>query len=226
VNSVSKSDDVTFYLTPGALPEPSAHVLARDLAARVSAPRRILVVGYGSGRNLAPLLDAGLAIDLCEGDVTRAAAAAQRYGASSRVRIFTALGSPDATTSIVPDCDGALSTHALLHGNAAGLATSIASIHGRLRGGAPFYTTLGSTRDPRFGRGLRIDAATFAPDTGTEAGVPHVFLSEREVRAMLRDFTIESLDEIDASEHVGAWAHEPEDAATIVHWFLRARRDD
>lgn len=201
-------------------------MLARDLAARVSAPRRILVVGYGSGRNLAPLLDAGLAIDLCEGDVTRAAAAAQRYGASSRVRIFTALGSPDATTSIVPDCDGALSTHALLHGNAAGLATSIASIHGRLRDGAPFYTTLGSTRDPRFGRGLRIDAATFAPDTGTEAGVPHVFLSEREVRAMLRDFTIESLDEIDASDHVGAWAHEPEDAATIVHWFLRARRDD
>jgi hypothetical protein len=200
-------------------------VLARDLAARVFASRRVLVVGYGSGRNLPPLLAAGLAIDLYEGDITRAAAAARRFAASSKVRILTALGSPDAANSTVPDCDGALSTHALLHGDAADLSAAIASIHARLRDGAPFYTTLGSTRDPRFGRGRRIDAATFAPDTGEEAGVPHVYLSEREVRAMLRDFTIESLDEVDASEHVGAWAHEPAEAATIVHWFARVRRD-
>ena len=194
-------------------------MLACDLAARVGAPGRVLVVGYGSGRNLAPLLDVGLTIDVIESDLTRAAAAAKRYGETSNVRIVTAAGAPTS-----PDCDGALSTHALLHGDAGTLGTSIASIAARLRDGAPFYTTLGSTRDPRFGRGVRIDAATFAPATGSEAGVPHVYLAEREVREMLREFTIDELDEVDAGEHVGAWAHEPGDAATIVHWFVRARR--
>ena len=210
---------MTFNLTPGARPAPSAHPLAHDLAARLHAPGRVLVVGYGSGRNLSPLLDAELAIDVIESDVTRAAAATQRYGETPEIRIATAFGASSG-----PDCDGALSTHALLHGDAATIGTSIASIAARLRDGAPFYTTLGSTRDPRFGRGKRIDAATFAPDTGSETGVPHVYLSERDVREMLRDFTIESLDEVDAGEHVGAWAHEAGDAATIVHWFVRARR--
>lgn len=210
---------MTLNLTPGARPEPSAHLLACELATRVCAPGHVLVVGFGSGRNLAPLLDARLTIDVIEGDVARATAATQRYGEVTAIRIVSTIGAASA-----PDRDGALSTHALLHGDTATLATSIAAIAARLRDGAPFYTTLGSTRDPRFGRGRRIDAATFAPDTGSEAGIAHVYLAEREVRKLLRDFTIDALDEVDAAEHVGAWAHAPGDAATIVHWFVRARR--
>ncbi len=218
---------MTLGLTPDALPEPSAHILARELATRVRAPGRILVMGYGSGRNLAPLLDAGLAIDLYELDVVRAAAAAQRYAASSMVRIVATLA-PEATErddADPRDCAGALSTHALLHGDTASLVARIAAISARLRNGAHFSTTLGSTRDPRFGRGRRIDAATWVPNTGDEAGVPHVYLAEGEIRTMLRDYIIESLEEVDAREHVGAWAHDPAGAATIVHWFVRARRN-
>jgi len=212
--------------TPGATPEPSAHVLAHELAARITAERdatpfaRILMLGIGSGRNLAPLLAAGLCIDVVEDDPERARAAATRFASEPRVRVARARYA--GPYPFEGRHAAALSTHALLHGDARAVAAALAAVRNRLGAGAPLYATLGSTRDPRFGAGRRIDDATFAPSNGAEAGVAHVYFDERGLRALLCDFEVESLAEVAAAEHVGRWAHDSGDAAHIVHWFVRA----
>ena len=64
--------------------------------------------------------------------------------------------------------------------------SALAAIRARLRPGAPLFATFGSTRDPRFGRGTRVDAATYAPDDGAESGVPHAFFDAERLRSMPR----------------------------------------
>jgi hypothetical protein len=118
---------------------------------------------------------------------------------------------------------GVLSTHALLHGTFQGLAQSIAALAEILEPGGSLMLTLGSTRDPRCGRGLRIDERSWAPTDGPEAGVPHVYCDEAAALALLSpQFEIVSLREVEAGELVGRWAHG--EGERIVHWFARGRR--
>lgn len=210
--------------TPSAAPAPSAHVLARELATRLTTnperPAHVLFLGIGSGRNLAPFLAAGLRIDALDDDEERVRTARARFASEPRVRTIGGRYD-DALPSRTP-YDGALSTHALLHGDERTVGGALAATHACLRAGAPLYATFGSTNDPRFGTGVRIDDTSYAPHDGPEAGVAHVYFDERRLRAILAGFTIESMIETAAAEHVGRWAHDETDASTIVHWFVRA----
>ena len=88
--------------------------------------------------------------------------------------------------------------------------------------GAPIYITLGSIHDERFGFGEALDEWTFAPGDGPEMGIPHAYFDRDTIVELLRGFTIESLEEVDARTIVGTWAHtgadEPPGAST--HWFV------
>ncbi len=210
--------------TPAAASAPSAHVLARALATRIAlksdaahAPR-VLVLGIGSGRNLPPLLAAGLHVDAVDDDAERVRILTARFAPDARVRVAHASYAGPFGAAY----DGALSTHAFLHGDERAARAALAATRRALRTGAPLCATFGSTIDPRYGSGRRIDGATFAPLVGPETGIPHVYFDESRLRAILEDFTIESIEETRAAEHVGTWAHDPGDAATIVHWFVRA----
>jgi hypothetical protein len=187
------------------------------------AGARLLLLGIGNGRNVPPFRAAGIRVDCIEADVERARVARSR--------------SPDGTPRIIvapydelPACevayDGALSTNALLHGRASQIARTVATVRERLAPDAFFFATFGSVRDPRFGVGTRIDEATFTPASGSEAGIPHAYFDERRLRALLERFTIESIVEASAAETAGTWAHATDEAATIVHWFVRSRRTD
>jgi hypothetical protein len=208
--------------TPTVPEAPPAHPLALDLAERLASGQgeRVLLLGIGSGRSVPPFLAIGARVDALEDDAERARAAAVRFAAEPRVRVVRAryVGPFPVAGGLM----GALSTHALLHGTPSSVAAAVAAVRNRLRPGAPFFATLGSTRDPRFGRGVRLDEATFAPETGGEAGVPHVYYDETRARALFAAFAVESLVETAAAETVGRWAHDDADAATIVHWFVRA----
>jgi hypothetical protein len=192
------------------------------LIAALAAGNRVLLLGVGSGRHIPPLLGAGLSVDVVEEDPARAAGAVKRWAATPRVRIARAryAGGP---VPFAFGFDGALATHALLHGDAARVAAALAAVGNRLRPGAPFNFTLGSTRDPRFERGKRIDAASWAPEDGDEAGVAHVYFDERGMRALLDSWDVIEVEEREAGATAGAWAH-PSGAGGLVHWFVRARR--
>jgi hypothetical protein len=120
--------------------------------------------------------------------------------------------------------DAGLSTHALLHGSRPRVAAALQAAAGALRPGAPFYFTLGSTADPRFGNGRRIDVDTWAAESGSEAGVPHVYFDEDGVRSLLGDLELLSLERHERGDSVGRWAHTDDEAERIVHWFVRARK--
>jgi hypothetical protein len=178
-------------------PHPLAQALIERLA-EAQAGARILDFGSGSGRNSDALLAAGFTVDSIP----------DRAPVPAEERIY----------------DAAISTHALLHGTPADTASALASIAAALREDAPLYATFASTRDARFGRGKQLDEHTFAPESGDEAGVPHVYFNETQLRALLSaHYEIESLEERHADAIVGRWAHSEQPAGT-VHWFAILRR--
>jgi len=217
------TDDDRYY--PGANEPPvTAHPLAEALAARLGTRAKplVLLLGIGSGRNVGPFVRAGIRVHAVEQDVARAEAAKRAFAANDRVRIVCArYGAP------VPErvrVAGALSTHALLHGTPAAIAGAVEAVRERLEKRGSFFVTLGSVRDPRFGRGTRIVEGAFAPTDGNEAGVTHSFFDEAGVRSLFRAFELEEAYEDCAAATVGTWAHEPGQASDIVHWYVKARR--
>ncbi|MGZ3496028.1 MAG: class I SAM-dependent methyltransferase [Vulcanimicrobiaceae bacterium] len=201
----------------------SVHPLAAGLISRL-APRpdtHVLELGTGSGRNTAALLEAGFSVTSIDDDHERTAAALERF-TGSRLNLVTA-----AYTQITgreQSFTAAISTHALLHGNALKVAAILFAVNRLLEPRAPFYATFGSKNDTRFGSGLRIDDDTFAPSDGAEQGVPHVYYDETQLRSALAPFfTIESLDEVAVDAVVGRWAHAQRPEGS-VHWFVRASK--
>ncbi len=175
-----------------------AHPLAISLIARLRAtPRaRVLEIGAGTGRNTEALRAAGLEIDSVA-DGTPIPARNDYY-------------------------DGALSTHALLHGTPGTIAASLEAIANSLKPGAPLHATFASVLDSRFGKGRRISRHVFAAEAGDEAGVPHVYFTGEELRSLLEArYDVESIQETAADDIVGTWAHR-EPLRGVVHWFVRA----
>src|SRR5579863_5306025 len=67
-----------------------------------------------------------------------------------------------------PHADGALSTHALLHGTSREVAALLREIGDRLSPGAPLFATFGSVRDSRFAAGRMVEPFVYAPEGGDE----------------------------------------------------------
>lgn len=205
---------------PDTLHEPP-HPLVAALAEALRAGSRVLVVGVGNGRHIPPLLKAGLHVDVVEEDAGRATTATERFTGEPSVRVERA--GYDGPIPFLRDYDGVVATHALLHGSPSTIAASLAAISKRMRRNALFHLTLGSSRDPRCGSGVMIDDATWAPESGPESGVPHVFFDEKAARALLSDWNVLSLDERSAAESAGRWVHAPAETATMIHWFARLK---
>jgi hypothetical protein len=157
-------------------------------------------------------------------------------GAGRNTRAFEAAGIPvvatrddDPYTQIPGDRDAfaaAFSSHGYLHGASAKVRAGIGELRRVLVQGAPIYITLGSIHDERFGFGEALDETTFAPGDGPEKGIPHAYFERDTIVELLRGFTIESLEEVDATNIVGTWAHDPdEELLPILHWFVVATRD-
>ena len=176
------------------------HPLARSLLEQIEPGSAILEIGAGSGRNLAALIATMKVIAIDDSDVS-----------------YDRLPFGDQSF------DAVLSTHALLHGTPAEIEATLHEIRRVARPRALIFATFASQRDARFGKGARIGPHSFAPTHGDEAGVTHSYFIERELRALLRDFTIERLEEVDVDRIAGAWAHRQTPLRDAVHWFATLR---
>ncbi len=155
-------------------------------------------------------------------------------GAGRNTRAFAAAGIPlvatadaDPYTQLPGGRDAyaaAFSSHGYLHGAVAKLRAGIAELRRVLRAGAPVAITLGSIQDARYGFGEALDEWTFAPGDGPEKGVPHAYFERAGVAELLHGFRIESLDDVDATEIVGEWAHPEDSPQRIFHWFVIATK--
>jgi hypothetical protein len=177
----------------GAAPE-GPHPLAVRLAAVLPHGARVL----GRGRSLPPLRDAGFALTI------------------------VAAGDEELHDANGP-FDGALSTHALLHGTPAAVAQRVAAFAARLAPRGLLHATFGSFADTRY-PGVVYADGSWAPAAGSEQGVVHASFDAAGLRALLRGFDIERGEEVAVAEIVGKWAHGADDAAPSVHWFVEARR--
>jgi hypothetical protein len=220
VNPLSKQRAVNDIDTPAKPPEPSPHPLALALIESLAAhpAPRIVLLGYGSGRNAPPLLQRQEAtITIVEADTARRTTAAERFAGNARVSVYASIAESHGAY------DAVLSTHALLHGTPATVRATIEALTHHLTPNAPLHITLGSKRDPRFGTGQKIAPDSYAPETGSETGVPHAYFDEPGIRNLLHSFTIEALEEASATESAGTWAHTESESATLRHWFIKAR---
>jgi hypothetical protein len=179
------------------------HPLALELIARIGphSSRRILELGCGRGRNTNALRQAGLDVEALPDD--KLVPAPSLSGARF---------------------DGALSTHGFLHGTPRTIIELLRFAASALKPNAPLYATFASTRDARFGQGTQIDEQTFAPASGDENGVAHVYYDGAALRSTLQPlFEIDSLEEVNVDAIVGRWAHARMPSGT-VHWFARVHR--
>jgi hypothetical protein len=199
--------------------EGTPHPLVTALLDAVPAGGRVLLLGVGSGRHVPPLLAGDLRIDVVDDEADRARAAAARFAGDARVRIEQARY--DSPLPFDATYDGALTTHALLHGTPATIAAVLQVVSARMRPAAPFHLTLGSRRDPRFESGTALDDSTRVAADGAEAGIPHAYFDEAGARRLLSGWEILSLEERSAAETAGRWAHAPSELASMVHWFAR-----
>jgi hypothetical protein len=188
-------------MPPASPLDAAPHPLAERLAARLRPGAAVLDAGTGGGRNARALEHAGLRV--------------------------SAASDADAYALLLPrgPFDGAIATHALLHGTPATIAALLGEIAGTLRANAFFCATFASTNDLRFGKGERLGARTFAPTSGDEIGVAHSYFDESAVRALLTpQFEIATLAEMQVDALAGRWAHPRNPLAGAMHWFVEARR--
>ncbi|GAC1498249.1 MAG: hypothetical protein NVS1B14_01180 [Vulcanimicrobiaceae bacterium] len=175
-----------------------AHPMAIAMASRLRRGAHVLEIGAGSGRNTRALRAAGM--------------------------VVTSIGNSRKPPAALPrhSFDGALSTHALLHGSPSDIAEGLEQIAAALKSGGLFFTTFASRKDARFGKGERLGPNTFAAATGDESGIAHSYFDGDEVRALLAGFKIESLREVEVDQIVGRWAHAKNPLRGAVHWFAIA----
>lgn len=186
---------------------PAPHPLAESLIKRLQSEPGSPVLDFagGSGRNGDALRRAGFAVVTVDDDA--AASTAPLAGVDERR--FAAI----------------ISTHGLLHGTAGAVGERLDPLAERLRAEGVLYATFGSVADARFGRGRRLDDATYVPTEGDETGVPHAFFDRARLQALLeRRFVVESLEERSVDAVAGAWAHRERPLARAVHWFAIARK--
>jgi SAM-dependent methyltransferase len=180
------------------------HLLAVEIASRLAGRPKARILDYcsGSGRNTAYLRAAGF-------DITAVS--------DSQAAEFDRSGGAAEFAGIV-------SSHGLLHGFASEIPARIEMLAGRLEPGGWMCATFGSQRDARYGSGMRLGDDTFAAVDGDEPGVAHAYVDEASLRRMLEPFfELESLNESDAGETAGSWAH-ASPLSDAVHWIVIGRR--
>lgn len=182
------------------------HPLAVELIAVLGAGgTRVIDFASGSGRNARALRAAGFEV--------------------------AEIGDADATALTIERTSGrfaaALSTHGLLHGTVEVIGALVEAIAAKLEPRGRLFATFGSVRDARFAQGLEIQRFVYAPLDGDERGVAHAFFDEPRLRALLEGrFALESVEERNADEIAGDWAHREKPLQSSAHWFVHARKRD
>ena len=77
---------------------------------------------------------------------------------------------------------GVLSWDAIHHNTIDSIRRTVNMVHDQLIPGGCFLLTLKSTKADSYGMGREIELGTYIRDDGVEAGVPHHFFTESEVR--------------------------------------------
>jgi tellurite methyltransferase len=185
--------------------------LADQLAAE--GRTRVLDIGCGVGRHTIYLASRGFEVTATD-NAPAAVAACRRNleqaGLTARVLEL------DMREFPFPDAyfDGVVSTQVIHHTYRATLERIIASITQKLAPSGFFVWAMPSPRHAEFAKGREVEPGTWVDENHREGPVPHHYCTEAEIRELLADYDIQSLEERQVQGR-------PEG---IRHWYVVARR--
>jgi SAM-dependent methyltransferase len=98
--------------------------------------------------------------------------------------------------------DAILAYNVIYHASRSEVIRIIATIRDALRPGGLFYGTFIDKNNPRFGIGREVERDTFVVDDGSEAGVPHYYIDESDLRELFGDFEILGIARLEQITHL------------------------
>lgn len=190
--------------------KPEPDVLSCATSLRLHGADTALDLGCGVGRHALAMAALGFettAFDASEAGLAEAALQAQKRNLTLKTLkgSMTDLPFPDGSFDYV------LSFNVIYHGDPDIVRTTVREVTRVLKGGGTFQGTMLSKRRQDFGRGVEVAPNTFVqPDGPGDKSHPHFFCNAAELIALLPDFEILALEDVDNN---GDW-----------HWHFVAQR--
>lgn len=156
---------------------------------RGEGAREVLDLGCGAGRNTVALALAGFAVtatDISQEGLSLTRATLDAAWAAARVCRSEMHDFPFASRSF----DAVIAVHVIYHTTRSGMVRVLGEIGRVLHPGGWAFLTFNSTASHNCGEGELLEPGTFRKVRGHEAGVPHHFVDEAGVRALLSPFAL------------------------------------
>jgi len=90
--------------------------------------------------------------------------------------------------------DAVISVWVIYHNTLEGMQKAISEVHRVLKKNGLAFLTFQSKRSHKFGKGNKTEKNTFILEESAERGIPHHFSDKSEVRALLKNFRVLSLN--------------------------------
>lgn len=167
---------------------------------------RVLDIGCGIGRHTIYLAARGFAVTALD-NAPAAIEACRRGLAEAGLAATTVTG--EMTDLPFPDgsFDGIVASHAIHHCSLASLRRVLDHVTRCLTPGGLFFWSTPTPRHFRWGRGEEVEPGTWVDPNHPEGPVPHHYASEEEVRELLRDYDILSIEEVEHRDEDHSWLH-------------------
>ncbi|MFQ5875681.1 MAG: class I SAM-dependent methyltransferase [Dehalococcoidia bacterium] len=214
--SLTRWDEI-FASAEGDLSEPSPFLI-KELD-RLKLKGWALDLGCGAGRHCIHLARSGFdtwGFDVSRKALEKAALNLRTAGTSARLT--------QGDMGNLPYGDGlfdlVVSINVTHHADSEGVRRNASEICRVLRPGGYLIATLSTTRDYKFGQGVKVEEKTFLHTSGVEAGILHHFMDEADIRDCFRPFGIEYL-----AEEQGSFFFYESKKNENYHWFLTASKN-
>jgi cyclopropane fatty-acyl-phospholipid synthase-like methyltransferase len=183
--------------------EPHELVISFAAELKTRGVRRVLDLGCGAGRHVVYLAREGF--DVCGTDVSPRGLKYTRAWLD-REGLRADLQLSDMTVIPYPDnyFDAMISTYVIHHNTVDNIRRCVAEIHRTLVIGGRGLLTVQGKHGSRYGKGKQVEPDTFVHNSGPEAGVPHHFFDEQELRELLATFATVELSPLEWEEIKGA----------------------
>ena len=155
----------------------------------------IIDIGAGKGRHAFFFAQNGFqvsAVDLSDASIEWIARTAREMDVAVDARVCDMTRLPYEDASF--DC--AICFHTIYHTDYAGLTKAISEIERVLKKDGEAYITFNSKDNVKYRKGKTIDGFTLVPTEGIEAGIPHCYVNEDDIKELLGRFQIISLNKI------------------------------
>ena len=195
---------------------PDGGVISLIPRLKLEKVKRVLDLGCGIGRHVILMAGNGFetyGIDLSQAGIEQC----RQQLATGKLNADLTLGEIRALPYDDGFFDFVMAWNVIYHSRRKDMRDVIKEIHRVLRVGGLFYLTLISKKSPWYGNGNEVETDTFENAEKEDGSHLHHFSDERDVKDMLPDWEIESMED---SEQVFSGKLHPDS----WHWKILARK--